>query len=289
MDKFKEYLKINGYTSKSIHSIGKDITSFLAWLKAEKSSLEMVRYAEVLHYIETQKNQGNKQRTVQIKVGNLKHYFSYLQGEGIIQDNFIQHLKIQGVQRKVLYTILSSEELEHIYKSYPITSPAQQRNKCMVGLMIYQGLRSAELSKLAPEELVLREGQIKVNGSRRSNARSLELKSFQVMDLMEYLYQVRPSLLQENNKESSFCFVSSGSGKGLNNTIQKLIEGLKEQYKNIENMEQIHASVLNGWLKQYNLRMVQYMAGHKYISSTESYLTNDIEGLQESINTYFPL
>jgi integrase/recombinase XerD len=57
----------------------------------------------------------------------------------------------------------------------------------------------------------------------------------------------------------------------------------------IKNLNQIRASVITKWLKIYNLREVQYRAGHKYISSTESYLQNDMEGLQEEINMYHPL
>jgi len=288
INKFKEYLQIKGYSSKSVMSISNEAKRFTRWIKKEKSSLELMRYAAVLHYVETLKKQGNKQRTLQIKMGNLKHFFTYLQQEEIIQENFIQHIKIQGVQRKQLYNILTAEELEHIYKVYPIESITQKRNKCILGLIIFQGLRTAELSHLMPENLALREGKINIKGSRRSNARTLELKSFQVMELMEYLYEVRPKILQRNKKESSYLFVSSGSGKSLSNAIQKLLKNIKEQHSNIDNLEQIHASVITLWLKQYNLRQVQYKAGHKYISSTESYLSNDIEGLQESINTYFP-
>lgn len=289
INKFKEFLRIKTYSTKSIESISGEVVRFDCWLKKEKSSLELMRYADVLHYIETLKKQGNKQRTLQIKMGNLKLFFSHLQQEGIIQDNFIQHLKIQGVQRKQLYKILNAEELDHIYKTYPMTSTTNKRNKCMLGLVVYQGLRAGELGRLTPEDLVLREGQINIQGSRRSKGRTLELKSFQVMELMEYLYEVRPRLLKQTKKESIYLFVSSGSGKGLSNAIQKLMKSLKMQHKNIENLEQLHASVLNLWLKQYNLRQVQYFAGHKYISSTESYLSNDIEGLQESINTFFPV
>ena len=42
------------------------------------------------------------------------------------------------------------------------------------------------------------------------------------------------------------------------------------------------------YLKQYNLREVQYLAGHRYISTTESYQQNDMEGLQEELNQFHP-
>jgi integrase/recombinase XerD len=39
----------------------------------------------------------------------------------------------------------------------------------------------------------------------------------------------------------------------------------------------------------YNLRQAQYLAGHRYISSTESYQQNEMEGLSEEVNQFHPL
>lgn len=55
------------------------------------------------------------------------------------------------------------------------------------------------------------------------------------------------------------------------------------------NAKQLRASVIVKWLRMYNLREVQYMAGHRYISSTESYQQSDMEGLKEEVNKFHPL
>ncbi|WP_299213255.1 hypothetical protein [uncultured Dokdonia sp.] len=39
----------------------------------------------------------------------------------------------------------------------------------------------------------------------------------------------------------------------------------------------------------HNIREVQYMAGHRYISSTERFLQDDIENLQEMIDNLHPI
>lgn len=54
-------------------------------------------------------------------------------------------------------------------------------------------------------------------------------------------------------------------------------------------IHQIRASVITNWLKMHNLREVQYLAGHRYISSTESFLENEIEGLQEEVQQFHPM
>ena len=106
---------------------------------------------------------------------------------------------------------------------------------------------------------------------------------------MEYTLQVRQAILAGNPKETKQLLLTKGSSDHLQNAIQKLLEKLKKKHKEIENLKQIRASVITGWLKVYNLREVQYMAGHRYVSSTESYLINDLEDLKEDINKYHPM
>jgi len=53
-----------------------------------------------------------------------------------------------------------------------------------------------------------------------------------------------------------------------------------------KSIDQIRASVIVHWLKLYNLRKVQVMAGHRYISSTENYKANNLDDLKEDINNY---
>ena len=64
---------------------------------------------------------------------------------------------------------------------------------------------------------------------------------------------------------------------------------LGRKYPGIVNVRQLRASVIVKWLKLYNLRKVQYLAGHRYISATESYQQSEMEGLTEEVNKYHPL
>ena len=78
------------------------------------------------------------------------------------------------------------------------------------------------------------------------------------------------------------------AGVHLKNTLYKIMSQLRKANSQVKNAQQLRASVIVKWLKQHNLRKVQVMAGHKYVSSTESYLQNDIESLQEKVNQYHP-
>lgn len=125
-------------------------------------------------------------------------------------------------------------------------------------------------------------------GSRKSNERELKLEALQILDLMEYTLQVRPEILKLTKKESDQLFVSVGVSDGFTNIMQKLMSKLRQQKRGVNSVKQIRTSVITNWLKMYNLRQVQYMAGHRYVSSTEAYLINDLEGLTEDIDKFHP-
>jgi len=73
--------------------------------------------------------------------------------------------------------------------------------------------------------------------------------------------------------------------------MKKLRETLPTGQAGYPNLaaQQIRASVIVKWVKQYNLRKAQYQAGHRYVSSTEKYLQNEAEGLKQEIEQYHPL
>jgi len=111
---------------------------------------------------------------------------------------------------------------------------------------------------------------------------------------MEYHYQTRKEILAETNKVTNQLIVSTGTANKISNLMQKLMPQIKAQSRklsgpSIQNVKQIRASVITHWIKTHNLREVQYKAGHRYLSSTEAYLVNDIESLQEDITKYHPI
>lgn len=111
----------------------------------------------------------------------------------------------------------------------------------------------------------------------------------QVMDLMEYLLTTRKELLQLTGKLSENLFVSIGTSERVANIMGYLLKRLNQLNKKVTSIKQLKASVIVHWLKLYNLRQVQYMAGHRYVSSTESFLINEMEGMIEDIEKYHPI
>jgi integrase/recombinase XerD len=304
MRTFKAYLQSIGLSESSIDTNYNELSYYLNYCEDQGIEPEESTYGDILTYIKYLQNKGVKQRTVQVYINGLRHYFNWLIKSEIRTDNPTQNITIKGITRQYLHDIIKYQDLESLYKTfkipdekgaghrqnwYRISVLSAKRNRAMLGLMIWQGITTAELNRLSASDLKLREGKIYIPGSRKSNERELKLESLQVLDLMEYTHRVRERLLELNNKKSEHLFVSAAGNNDLHNTIQKLIKKLNEMNSKITSAKQIRASVIIYWLKNYNLREVQYMAGHRYVSSTENYLINDMEDLTEDITKYHPI
>jgi integrase/recombinase XerD len=287
---FETYLKQRGFSHKTIKTRLMIYGQYTEWLTKENLEAEQVTYNDLLSYIKHRQRKGATQRTIQNYMGVIKHYYNHLMEEKKIAINPVADLKIQGVKRKVLYHILEPHELHQIYNSYQDESSKGKRNKTMLGLLVYQGLKTEELAKLEVQHIKLREGKIEVPGGKKSNHRTMQLESHQMMDIYDYTLKVRPEILSQSGEQTQKLFTTlTGKGSTISNMVNSFIKPLKAQNETLLNAKQIRASVITKWLKMYNLREVQVLAGHRYISTTESYQQNDMEGLTEEINQFHPL
>jgi len=174
----------------------------------------------------------------------------------------------------------------------------------MLGLLVYQGLTREELETLRPEHLKLREGKISIPETNKNSGRTLELKPFQILDLQEYVLVIRPKILAERRsaerpgrKPREFraveaieqLFTSLNGSENIKSSLLHLGYALKKINPKYRNATQIRQSVITEWLKEKGLRQVQYMAGHRYVSSMERYLTTNLEDLREALNKHHPL
>lgn len=291
---FKDYLKQRGHALSTIHNTQRSVLEFLAWLDQQNMEIEQVRHSDLLAYIRYHQKKGLKQQTIERYLNALRQFYTFQVHIGVVKTNPVTGIKIQGVQRRKLYYTFSVQELHAIYNAYPYIHTegeqlTQRRNKVILGLYVYQGIQTAELVKMEVGDIDLRAGQITIPATKRSNSRTLQLQAHQVLDMYDYVLQIRPKILAISTQQTQQLFVSPKGGTDQTNYVYTLFKELKKHNKSIQNAQQLRTSVIVKWLKQYNLREVQYRAGHKYVSSTESYRVNETEGLAEEITRFHPL
>jgi len=293
MSDYKTYLKEQGYSETTITGNEKQIELFKKWCKRNHTSSSEIDYKTALKFIKYLTQKGNSKKTINHRLRSIKVYFNYLIDEAYRSDNPIENTIVKGAKRTINYDLLEADELEDLYYSFESGNATDKyalvcakRNKVIIGLIVYQGLNTTCLSKLKTEHLQLSKGKIYIPSTRRSNARELELKPWQIMEFIEYQNEVLPLLQKriKNNTDQLFPINTR-----FNVLTSQVIKKLKKYNQKAENIKQIRASVITNWLGQYNLRKVQYLAGHRYISSTERYLTDDLENLHEIVNNFHPI
>jgi len=286
MKTFETYLQKKGFAKSTIYQHCRYVARFLEWLQKEQLSPGDCTYNDLLSWIDYLKQQKDSSKLVNRKLLSVRHYFSFFQLKNKEAANPAAGLYLRNKRKRLVSGITGFEKLEQLYQSYQVTDERTLRNKVILSLLVYQGITSDELRRLKTEDMKLREGKIRIPGSKRSNGRVLHLQAFQILDLQEYLLTVRPKLTRE--KEGQLFFSMEGK-RELKSSLHHLFRALKRVNPEISSAKQIRQSVITYWLKNYNLRQVQYMAGHKYVSSTERYRQNNIEDLQKEVSKYHPL
>jgi integrase/recombinase XerD len=282
---FETYLQEEGLKSDTIQQHQFYASYFLAWIAETSLALEQLTYTELLDYADYLKQESKNINLLNRMLLSVRYYFNYLQHEGYTTANPASGITLKGTIRTVPNNLLSGEELEHLYNSYLIKDERTHRNKVIIGLLVYQALTREELETLRPEHLQLREGKIAVPSTGRQNARLLNLQPFQILDLQEYLLLIRPKL----QTGSVRLFTGRNNLEDMKNTLLHLNQALRRINPKVKNATQVRQSVITEWLKEKDLRMVQYMAGHRYVSSTERYRESNLEELKEALSKHHPL
>jgi integrase/recombinase XerD len=289
LQQFENYLRAEGQRLNTIRGNTSSVSLFLDWLDTQDISYTEVTYTDLLAYINYTKERGNAKHTINQKLQGLKHFYNCLQQAEQVKYNPCEELRIKGTIKRQPHDLLEWEEMEQLYKNYPTSSITGKRNKAILGMMIYQGLNSGEVAKLEMKDVKLEEGKVYAPSVSRSNSRTLKLESVQILQLQKYITQVRPVLLAMTDKKSEKLFVSTGDGYRLDNSLTRLMKAAREVNPKVKSPKQIRASVITYWLKHHGIRQVQYMTGHRYVSSTERYRTDLLESLQEQIDELHPL
>lgn len=289
---FRAYLIKENLSKISIEKHLEEIKRYQTWVAQEQLDINQVNYRELLSYIQEGKNKNIKPQTINIKLNTITKYYNYLIEEGIRTENPARKLRVKGTKRTILADRLKAAELQGIYHQYkelpntikPFREAKQeithQRNLIIISLLINQGISTTTLKRLEVSHINFDKGEIYIPGSKRSNSRTLKLHANQIIPLHTYVLQTREKL----GLTDDYLF-----SRNTINIMNHLVPELKGMNPNIRNLEQIRASVIMNWIKHHSIRKVQYMAGHKYISSTEKYRQQDVESLQKALEQYHPM
>jgi len=280
---FRTYLLAKGEALNTVRMRENTALDFENW-----NAKKVADYQTMIDYVNYCKSKGNTTHTIRLKIKSLDHYFEFLVKQKRATENPAKLLKMQGGTKKIPHKLLDQEELKTIYEHQETYGLVQKRNKVLLSLVVFQAVGSMELEKIELKDVDLVNGKIYIPGTRASNSRTLELKVQQLLLFQDYITNTRREILKEANKTSDLLLVNQGQGKGiLSNVISILIRNLHRLYPKLTSLQQVRQSVVTQWIKEHGLRKAQYMAGHRYVSSTERYNEDRLEGLKKELKMHY--
>ena len=303
LEGFKACLREIGNDKNTIRQKSNYAGYYLRWLESEHLQVTDARYNDLLSFIDYCKLEGNTNGHINMKLRSIRNFYEYLKKQDPSIKNPAANLYLKGSCHKIISGTINFKELESLYQDYTTSTLRQKRNKVILGLLVYQGVTTDDLKRIDTGGVYLKEGKIHVPGDRRRNSRNMELRSFQILELHEYLTVVRPAIVEGIDKPNPArkpdqinserlryqLFISINGSENIKNSLWHLFREIKKINPTIINAIKIRQSVITYWLKTINLRQVQYMAGHKYVSSTERYQTSNLENLQSKLEKCHPL
>lgn len=276
------------YSPQTIKIYQLDILRYISYMGEERA--EKASYRDIMEYTGYLRKMYQNARTINRMLYGVKAWYFYLIASGRREDHPCKQIKLKDarggdVQLQDLFSVVEMEELMQRKERF---NDAKLRNKVIISLLIYQGLRLTEITRLRTGDLDLEAGTIYVRAMPRSMARTLKLKTTQVMLFYNYIHELRPKLLRTDTDRLVLTLRGSAeNGEGINYLIETFKPMFPERNLNARTIRQ---SVITNMLKEgKDLRVVQVFAGHKKISSTEKYRQSGIEELQAAIEKYHPL
>ena len=310
-NEFTAYLQSKDLAASSITHYTDYTDKFFKHIGKQAEQVQKKDVLKHLQYLKDRKGYENITRRNHLLA--LNHYFTFLYQSERVAENPCLLIKIRGTQKTSLYNIFTAEALEQLYDNYyhcfirtydDSHMPQNQRKNCLLSrerngallsLLVHQGTTTKELDTLLLDDLDLIKATVKIQGGKKSNERTLPLNAPQIGLLMHYTENIRPQLLEYHTAESNKLFLplpEYSKRTTSNDTIMHVFKPLTKHVKSIEpaflNFKQVRASVITLWLKTVGLRKAQYLAGHRYISSTERYQPNNLQGLTADINKLHP-
>lgn len=314
MHKYIFHLHELGYSKSSITPTIRFVEYFLKWIEENKLTPAACNYEIFLDFIDNAIKDFSDRRNVAVTVNRILSavsiYYDYLNIETPDLVNHCKSLRIKNPKRHIISNLLTKKEMIEIYYNLPKTTDRDIRNRVIFGLLIFQAFTTGELMRLKLEDINFESGTIEIESDidcrlkNGNNSRTLFLEAKQIFDLLNYLENIRPRILANyyynmpgrkpgglNTALSTTnqLLLSMFGSPEIKNSILHLLLWIRKRYPAVRNSIQIRQSVIAYWITKYNLRIVQYMAGHRYVGSTEYYKQININNLKREIMEFHPL
>ena len=282
---FENHLMEDGKGSATIASYTGDIQGFIQWLKEKKLPFDgKLTRLSITSYRKHLQEANYRINTINKKVNSLHSFNHFLIAAGYCQEMVVHpkrdKIKVaNGSEAEVV--VFSEDEVERLLFHLENQEQVALRDKTLVYILLYAGLRVGELVNLKIQDLDLLTMSIKVVG-KGGKYREVPLKPEVAEIIKEYLESDRK---ESPYAKSSQLLVTQRSGKMDTDTVNKVLKKLGKSLNMTIFPHKFRHTFCTRLLKKgVDLTTVAKLAGHANIQTTASYYINTSrEDKQEAV------
>lgn len=231
---------------------------------------------DYLLYLEGQKFTA---ATIARKIASVRSFYHFLYREGWVQEDLSEMLHAPHVEKK-MPEILTQEQVEKLLEAPRGKEPKQLRDKAMLELLYATGIRVTELVSLKLSDINLPMGFLVCGEGDRE--RVVPFGGQAKMALLAYAAGARDEMVRDSGEKALFvnCNGKPMSRQGFWKLVKYYArEAGIDQDITPHTLRHSFAAHLVG--NGADLRSVQEMMGHSYISSTKIYAGADHRRIRE--------
>lgn len=287
---FIEYLQIEkNYSQYTIEHYQHDIREFFLFMSEQGiDRLDNVEYSDTRIYLTKLFNQQLSRKSVARKISCMRSFYKFLLREKKVEDNPFSLVSIPKLEKR-LPDFFYEEELSELFKACETETVLGKRNKALLELLYATGIRVGECSKIQLKDLDLSLSTVLVHGKRRKE-RYVPFGSFAHDALEDYILNGRKDLLKEK-EDHGYLFLNFRGGpltdRGIREILNKLIEQSALTGK-IHPHKLRHSFATHMMSNGADMRTVQELLGHAFLSSTQVYTHVTKEHLRNIYLSHHP-
>jgi len=294
---FESYLRLErGLSDNTAMAYRVDVEKLIDWVAAEEGCIDETNFPALLRHIDEPRlhtfmaslvDLGISARSRARILSGVKSFFRFLRLEGVIDNDPTSLLESPQVS-KPLPEVLSLEEVDAMIGAVDLTKDEGTRNAAMMETLYSCGLRVSELVNLQVSRIRFDERMILVEGKGRKQ-RMVPMSDRAVAVIRDYLADSRRP--QPQSGEDDIVFLNRRGRRLTRQMVFVIVKNLAEAagiHRTISPHTLRHSFATHLLEGGANLRAIQLMLGHEYISTTQIYLHTDTSALRREILLHHP-
>ena len=283
---YETYLMEEGKVESTIDSYVGDIRGFLEFLESKKVSFRgnLTRLYITSYKIHLTEN-GYSINTINKKINSLHSFNFFLVSKNLCTEKVVypnkDKIKIaRGSEKEI--DVFSDEEVERILFYLEDSSRVSIRDKGVILILLYTGLRVSELVNLKIQDIDFLTSTLKVVG-KGGKYREVPLKMEVSEGIKEYMEKERQA---HKYSSSEYLFLTQRAGKMDKDTVNKILNR-KGKYLNLKMKPHKfrHTFCTRLLSKGVELTTVAKLAGHSNIQTTATfYINTSREDKKQAVN-----